>query len=357
MQPYGTSQASPYASPVTGLYNGHQHSSNASSPFGTVFPRPLAGRSLNQCGLGTKMGPGVGAECNFYPCYPTNYNCESNGHQDANMTSSHTSNLTSGYYSAAQAASIHPYSAVSAAHCGTSQTSYSQQGLDYGPTAYASAYGQPSSAYVYYGSSHPSYYDVAPLSSNTGAPVMATASPALTNNTYQFPALTLPDRSMRYGGLDASGVKAEPRAGTKRGASSRSNKRGRRQVSAIVPSPSSPDDATESTVDRVFLWDLDETIIVFHSLLTGTFAACHHKYNKRKAPGCILLATYAEGTRVLSSIFILFFPVTFASGIGTEGIGKDALAMADIGRRGSRDSERSRVSTERCTREALMAVI
>ena len=25
-------------------------------------------------------------------------------------------------------------------------------------------------------------------------------------------------------------------------------------------------------VDRVFIWDLDETIILFHSLLTGTFA-------------------------------------------------------------------------------------
>ena len=31
-------------------------------------------------------------------------------------------------------------------------------------------------------------------------------------------------------------------------------------------------DDIESTVDRVFIWDLDETIILFHSLLTGTFA-------------------------------------------------------------------------------------
>ena len=28
----------------------------------------------------------------------------------------------------------------------------------------------------------------------------------------------------------------------------------------------------ESTVDRVFIWDLDETIILFNSLLTGSFA-------------------------------------------------------------------------------------
>lgn len=40
-------------------------------------------------------------------------------------------------------------------------------------------------------------------------------------------------------------------------------------------SPTSP----ESTTDRVFIWDLDETIIIFHSLLTGSYAA---KYQKVK---------------------------------------------------------------------------
>ena len=33
----------------------------------------------------------------------------------------------------------------------------------------------------------------------------------------------------------------------------------------------------ESHVDRVFIWDLDETLILFHTLLTGSFAA---KYGK-----------------------------------------------------------------------------
>lgn len=37
----------------------------------------------------------------------------------------------------------------------------------------------------------------------------------------------------------------------------------------------SPD--PESHVDRVFVWDLDETIILFHSLLTGSFAAKYVK--------------------------------------------------------------------------------
>ena len=38
-------------------------------------------------------------------------------------------------------------------------------------------------------------------------------------------------------------------------------------------SPTTP----ESTTDRVFIWDLDETIIIFHSLLTGGFASKFQK--------------------------------------------------------------------------------
>ena len=34
----------------------------------------------------------------------------------------------------------------------------------------------------------------------------------------------------------------------------------------------SPELEAQVEVDRVFIWDLDETIILFHSLLTGTFA-------------------------------------------------------------------------------------
>ncbi|XP_072948309.1 protein phosphatase EYA2 isoform X2 [Epargyreus clarus] len=53
---------------------------------------------------------------------------------------------------------------------------------------------------------------------------------------------------------------------------SRSRGRGRRNTSSS-PAQHVPEPATE----RVFIWDLDETIIIFHSLLTGTYAT---KYNK-----------------------------------------------------------------------------
>jgi len=44
--------------------------------------------------------------------------------------------------------------------------------------------------------------------------------------------------------------------------------RGRRQN----PSP-----GADSELERVFIWDLDETIIIFHSLLTGAFAQRYGK--------------------------------------------------------------------------------
>ncbi|XP_039765686.1 eyes absent homolog 2 isoform X2 [Pararge aegeria] len=53
---------------------------------------------------------------------------------------------------------------------------------------------------------------------------------------------------------------------------SRSRGRGRRNTSSS-PAQHVPEPAT----DRVFIWDLDETIIIFHTLLTGTYAT---KYNK-----------------------------------------------------------------------------
>lgn len=48
--------------------------------------------------------------------------------------------------------------------------------------------------------------------------------------------------------------------------------RGRRQTAA---SPSQP--LPEPATDRVFIWDLDETIIIFHTLLTGAYGG---KFNK-----------------------------------------------------------------------------
>ncbi|XP_063299313.1 eyes absent homolog 4 isoform X5 [Pelobates fuscus] len=68
---------------------------------------------------------------------------------------------------------------------------------------------------------------------------------------------------------------------TCRNAGSKSRGRGRKN------NPSPPPD---SDLERVFVWDLDETIIIFHSLLTGTFA---QKYGK-DSPTAVTLGLRME---------------------------------------------------------------
>lgn len=57
-------------------------------------------------------------------------------------------------------------------------------------------------------------------------------------------------------------------------ASKTKNNRGR---SKTQQQQSSPD--PENHVERIFVWDLDETIIILHSLLTGTYAQRYQKVN------------------------------------------------------------------------------
>ncbi|KAL3867765.1 hypothetical protein ACJMK2_040615, partial [Sinanodonta woodiana] len=47
---------------------------------------------------------------------------------------------------------------------------------------------------------------------------------------------------------------------------------GKRSGRRANPSP-----GPESDLERVFVWDLDETIIIFHSLLTGSYAQRYGK--------------------------------------------------------------------------------
>lgn len=58
------------------------------------------------------------------------------------------------------------------------------------------------------------------------------------------------------------------------GGSRGTRSRGRRQN----PSP-----GPDSELERVFIWDLDETIIIFHSLLTGAFAQRYGKVRTSSA--------------------------------------------------------------------------
>ncbi|KAK2724173.1 hypothetical protein QYM36_000882, partial [Artemia franciscana] len=123
---------------------------------------------------------------------------------------------------------------------------------------------------------------------NSPSSVITPSASALA--TYQLATLSqggttagyAPIQSPSYGQPDslspASPVKSESSSSGRRpreeGAPPRSGRtRSRRQVN---PSPD-----PENSLDRVFIWDLDETIIVFHTLLTGAFAARYNKNQER----------------------------------------------------------------------------
>jgi hypothetical protein len=55
-------------------------------------------------------------------------------------------------------------------------------------------------------------------------------------------------------------------------ASKSKNTRGRNKTQQQQSSPD-PD----NQIERIFVWDLDETIIILHSLLTGTYAQRYQK--------------------------------------------------------------------------------
>ncbi|XP_077866232.1 protein phosphatase EYA1 [Saccoglossus kowalevskii] len=132
-------------------------------------------------------------------------------------------------------------------------------GVDYG-TAYGTAYTQP--GYQYYSSQGYSPYmpGNSTALNNTGTVLPATTT------TYQLaPLPNEVDPQMATIPADTI-VKSEEngRASRNRGGNNRRPAaRGRRN------NPSPP---PENDLERVFVWDLDETIIIFHSLLTGSYA-------------------------------------------------------------------------------------
>ncbi|XP_077991858.1 protein phosphatase EYA1-like isoform X3 [Glandiceps talaboti] len=132
----------------------------------------------------------------------------------------------------------------------------SQQGIDYG-TSYP-GYGQTPS-YQYYSSQGYGSY----VNSGTTLNTSATALPT-TTTTYQLAALPNEAENQLAVLQNESVVKTEENGrGRNRGNTRRSTGRGRRN------NPSPP---PENDLERVFVWDLDETIIIFHSLLTGSYA-------------------------------------------------------------------------------------
>ncbi|GIY53695.1 eyes absent homolog, partial [Caerostris extrusa] len=162
------------------------------------------------------------------------------------------------------------YSASGFPSNATNAQSYSsQQGVDY------SSYGGYSqSGYPYYPTQ--GYPYIPPT--NSASPLgLATPTNVPTTATYQLSQLPPCSTTEVPYVLDnhhpTSQVKLETTNGTREPLIKKSGKSGKgrgRRLNNPSPDP-------ENNLERVFVWDLDETIIIFHSLLTGTYA---NRYGK-----------------------------------------------------------------------------
>lgn len=115
-------------------------------------------------------------------------------------------------------------------------------------------------------------------------PVVGVTTPTTvpsTTPTYQLVELPQPqsENSQNTFTSPSPPLKAEANGNPRR---TRPTRGGRRQNN---PSP-----GPESDLERVFVWDLDETIIIFHSLLTSTYA---QRYGK-DPPGSVTLGLRME---------------------------------------------------------------
>nr|XP_054355029.1 eyes absent homolog 1 isoform X5 [Pongo pygmaeus] len=125
-------------------------------------------------------------------------------------------------------------------------------------------FGQGQYAQYYNSSPYPAHYmtssNTSPTTPSTNAtyqlqePPSGITSQAVTDPTAEYSTIHSPSTPIKDSDSDR----------LRRGSDGKSRGRGRRNNN-----PSPPPD---SDLERVFIWDLDETIIVFHSLLTGSYA-------------------------------------------------------------------------------------
>ncbi|XP_044770165.1 eyes absent homolog 1 isoform X6 [Neomonachus schauinslandi] len=126
------------------------------------------------------------------------------------------------------------------------------------------SFGQGQYAQYYNSSPYPAHYmtssNTSPTTPSTNAtyqlqePPSGITSQAVTDAAAEYSTIHSPSTPIKESDSDR----------LRRGSDGKSRGRGRRNNN-----PSPPPD---SDLERVFIWDLDETIIVFHSLLTGSYA-------------------------------------------------------------------------------------
>lgn len=264
----------------------YQHSNYASNYFNSSYSHILSAAPASQTNTMQAYSSQVGFQnTSYYPQpgpspypmlqspYPVTDTVKL---KTTNSQMANPSYLTSGGYLGAGSGPF-SQSGQSSYMCGsgsnisspTSALSYaSQQNLDaYSP---------------YQGYQTTGYYGGYGFISNQ--PVVGVTTPTTvpsTTPTYQLVELPQPqsENSQNTFTSPSPPLKAEANGNPRR---TRPTRGGRRQNN---PSP-----GPESDLERVFVWDLDETIIIFHSLLTSTYA---QRYGK-DPPGSVTLGLRME---------------------------------------------------------------
>ncbi|XP_065336966.1 eyes absent homolog 2-like isoform X1 [Cloeon dipterum] len=304
----GQSAASAYMQ-SPGFYSSHQ--AQTASPYG-MLPSSygsVPSRGLSQsCKVGSNLSPAVVAAAAasylgnpYSTAFASSASVQSAqppaAHPYSYGSSSYTSSgvsSTSGTFASNGTSSSQPFSSQQAA-----------SSMDYGGYPYTQAtaagypYYHPQSSYSPYmtASSAASPSSNGSGSTSGGALLGASNGSSSSGGSYHLASLTTQpalsaDSPSNYtmaeagpnspvkagsipGGSDANGIgnrrtsaasSRDPAgAETAPQASNRTSRGRNRRQNNPSPSP-------ESSLERVFIWDLDETIIIFHSLLTGSYA-------------------------------------------------------------------------------------
>ncbi|XP_025831119.1 eyes absent homolog 2 isoform X2 [Agrilus planipennis] len=142
------------------------------------------------------------------------------------------------------------------------------QAIDYG--SYGSAF---SDTQTYASASYYSPQSYSPFVSSPGSSTSIAAA------SYQLSTSALPENSTNgvclvdgpLSPLRVDGSRRSRDSSNTTNSETRGSRGRGRRTNTVSPSKA------ESSIDRVFIWDLDETIIIFHSLLTGTYASKYQK--------------------------------------------------------------------------------
>ncbi|XP_070194885.1 eyes absent homolog 1-like [Littorina saxatilis] len=273
----------------TSANDNHHDSSNSSSGGGSSHADPVT--AMNAAAY---MGSGQNTAS--YMASTAGYYASAQANPYAGLMPYGTSDSLSGKLkgqsgaAGSQTTSPSPYGAMSSSYNHLTAATQNYYSAPTGTGAYASSnsvmsYGQAGvdgfgyhQYQGFYPAQYPSY-----LTSSTGG---ATTVPSTTQTYQLIDSPTTTTAEPNYSGM-ASPSPPLKENGNPANPGPTVSGRGSRNRTSKRPQPSP---GPESDLERVFVWDLDETIIIFHSLLTGSFA---QRYGK-DPPGSVALGLRME---------------------------------------------------------------